>query len=137
MGVKIAYSIRSLTYSYDEKVVLDIPGLDIPKGHINLFTGPNGSGKTTLLSILALLRAPSGGTGRAVADVPRHPQGAHHVYARHVEHCQGVAVQRIEPSDRMSFLNIGGAKCATDVVLMAEVARSSCGSLSFNPDIRI
>jgi tungstate transport system ATP-binding protein len=64
MGVKMAYSIRSLTYAYNATVVLDIPRLDIPTGHISLFTGPNGSGKTTLLSILALLQAPSGGTVR-------------------------------------------------------------------------
>jgi tungstate transport system ATP-binding protein len=62
MGVKPAYSIRSLTHTYDGGVVLDIPALDIPAGQISIFTGPNGSGKTTLLSILALLQAPSGGS---------------------------------------------------------------------------
>ena len=62
MEVKTAYSIRALTHAYDDKVVLDIPGLDIPAGQICIFSGPNGSGKTTLLSILALLQSPSGGT---------------------------------------------------------------------------
>jgi tungstate transport system ATP-binding protein len=57
-----AYSIRSLTHSYDGKVVLDIPHLDIPSGQICIFAGPNGSGKTTLLSILAFLLTPSSGS---------------------------------------------------------------------------
>jgi tungstate transport system ATP-binding protein len=57
-----AYSIRSLIHSYDGKVVLDIPHLDIPSGRICAFVGPNGCGKTTLLSILSLLRAPVSGS---------------------------------------------------------------------------
>ena len=62
MGVDTAYSIRSLTHTYDDKAVLDVPRLDIQAGQVCLFTGPNGSGKTTLLSILALLQSPTGGT---------------------------------------------------------------------------
>jgi len=62
MGLKNAYSIRSLKHAYDGKTVLDIPRLDIPAGQICLFTGSNGSGKTTLLSILALLQTPSSGS---------------------------------------------------------------------------
>jgi len=61
MGVAKAYSIRSLTHTYDGKVVLDNPRLDILTGQICLFTGPNGSGKTTLFSILSLLQTPSTG----------------------------------------------------------------------------
>jgi tungstate transport system ATP-binding protein len=57
-----AYNIRSLIHSYDGKVVLDIPRLDIPSGQICVFAGPNGSGKTTLLSILAFLLNPSSGS---------------------------------------------------------------------------
>jgi tungstate transport system ATP-binding protein len=62
MGLKTAYSIRSLRHAYDGKIVLDIPRLDISSGQLCLFTGPNGSGKTTLLSILALILQPSSGT---------------------------------------------------------------------------
>ena len=62
MGLKNAYSIRSLRHAYDGKVVLDIPRLEINSGQVCLFTGPNGSGKTTLLSILALILQPSSGT---------------------------------------------------------------------------
>ena len=64
MGINPAYSIRDVRHSYDEKVILDVPRLDVPAGRICLFTGPNGSGKTTLLTILALLQSPSGGTVR-------------------------------------------------------------------------
>jgi tungstate transport system ATP-binding protein len=64
MDINPAYSIRDLRHIYDEKVVLDVPCLDIPAGRICLFAGPNGSGKTTLLTILALLQSPSGGTVR-------------------------------------------------------------------------
>jgi tungstate transport system ATP-binding protein len=56
-----AYSIRSLIHSYDGKIVLDIPHLDIPSGRIYAFVGPNGCGKTTLLSILSLLLTPVSG----------------------------------------------------------------------------
>jgi tungstate transport system ATP-binding protein len=62
MSSGLAYSIRSLIHSYDGKVALDIPDLDIPSGQIFAFTGPNGCGKTTLLSILALLIAPVSGS---------------------------------------------------------------------------
>jgi tungstate transport system ATP-binding protein len=64
MDINPAYSIRDLIHAYDEKVILDVPCLDIPAGRISLFTGPNGSGKTTLLTILALLQSPSGGAFR-------------------------------------------------------------------------
>jgi tungstate transport system ATP-binding protein len=61
MTLPPAYSIRSLIHSYDEKVALDIPRLDIRSGGICAFVGPNGCGKTTLLSILALLLPPVSG----------------------------------------------------------------------------
>jgi tungstate transport system ATP-binding protein len=62
MTSPLAYSLRSLVHSYDGKIALDIPGLDIPSGQICAFIGPNGCGKTTLLSILALLLPPSSGS---------------------------------------------------------------------------
>jgi tungstate transport system ATP-binding protein len=64
MSDATAYSIRSLIHSYDGKVVLDIPHLDIPSGQLCIFAGPNGCGKTTLLSILAFLLTPSSGRVR-------------------------------------------------------------------------
>ena len=62
MSLPLAYRIRSLVHSYDGKVSLDIPALDIPAGQICAFFGPNGSGKTTLLSILSLLLPPASGS---------------------------------------------------------------------------
>jgi tungstate transport system ATP-binding protein len=62
MSLPLAYSIHSLIHSYDGKVALNIPNLDIPSGQICAFIGPNGCGKTTLLSILALLRSPASGS---------------------------------------------------------------------------
>ena len=62
MSTAPAYSIRSLVHSYDGKIVLDIPRLDIPSGQICAIVGPNGCGKTTLLSILALLLQPVSGS---------------------------------------------------------------------------
>jgi tungstate transport system ATP-binding protein len=62
MSAAPAYSIRSLVHSYDGRIVLDIPRLDIPSGQICAIAGPNGCGKTTLLSILALLLQPVSGS---------------------------------------------------------------------------
>jgi len=62
MRLPPAYGIRSLIHSYDGKIVLDIPHLDIPSGRICAFVGPNGCGKTTLLSILSLLLSPVSGS---------------------------------------------------------------------------
>jgi tungstate transport system ATP-binding protein len=62
MTSPLAYSIRSLVHSYEGKLALDIPSLDIPSGQICAFIGPNGCGKTTLLSILALLLPPTSGS---------------------------------------------------------------------------
>jgi tungstate transport system ATP-binding protein len=62
MSTAPAYSIRSLVHSYDGRIVLDIPRLDIPSGQILAIVGPNGCGKTTLLSILALLLQPVSGS---------------------------------------------------------------------------
>jgi tungstate transport system ATP-binding protein len=64
MSTTPAYSIRSLAHSYDGRIVLDIPHLDIPSGQICAIVGPNGCGKTTLLSILALLLQPVSGSVR-------------------------------------------------------------------------
>ena len=57
-----AYLIRSLIHSFDGKIALDIPHLEIPSGRITAFVGPNGCGKTTLLSILSTLLSPISGS---------------------------------------------------------------------------
>ncbi len=82
MSTVPAYSIRSLTHSFDGKVVLDIPHLDIPSGQILGIIGPNGSGKTTLLSILALLRKPV--SGKVLLQGIDVVQGQEHQLRRNV-----------------------------------------------------
>ncbi len=46
-------SIKNLTKSYSNKLVLDIDQLTMEKGKITGIIGPNGSGKSTLLNIVA------------------------------------------------------------------------------------
>jgi len=55
------YSLSNLRKSYEDKVVLDIPFLEIEKGTIYGLLGPNGAGKTTLLKILGFLEPPTSG----------------------------------------------------------------------------
>lgn len=45
--------LRSIKRLYGEKVVLDIPSLEIQEGKITGITGPNGSGKSTLINIIS------------------------------------------------------------------------------------
>ncbi len=45
--------IENLKKAYGEKIVLDIPRLEIEEGKITGITGPNGSGKSTLVNIIS------------------------------------------------------------------------------------
>lgn len=45
--------LRNIKKFYGEKVVLDIPSLEIQEGKITGITGPNGSGKSTLINIIS------------------------------------------------------------------------------------
>lgn len=46
-------NIKNLKKIYGQKLVLDIPSLEIEEGKITGITGPNGSGKSTLVNIIS------------------------------------------------------------------------------------
>jgi len=50
--MSLAVSIRGLTKSYDDNIVLKELDLSIPKGSIFGLIGPNGAGKSTLIGVL-------------------------------------------------------------------------------------
>lgn len=54
-------SVRNLSKSYQSKTVLQISGLDIPRGERFGLVGNNGAGKTTLFSLILDLIRPSSG----------------------------------------------------------------------------
>jgi tungstate transport system ATP-binding protein len=54
--------IQGVRHSYNGRLVLDIPELEIAKGSITGLAGPNGSGKSTLLRIMALAERCAEGT---------------------------------------------------------------------------
>ena len=56
------YRLSQLTKTYRNRMVLDIPFLEIEGGRIYALMGPNGAGKTTLLNILGFLDAPGSGS---------------------------------------------------------------------------
>lgn len=59
----LAIDVEGLTKRFDDKVVVDNFGLQVPSGQIYGFLGPNGSGKTTTIRMLCGLLTPDGGSG--------------------------------------------------------------------------
>ena len=55
------FRIENLVKTYDERVVLNLPELEIEEKRIVALLGPNGAGKTTLMKILAFLEFPTSG----------------------------------------------------------------------------
>ncbi len=53
--------VRNLLVRRDDRVVLEIPRLELREGEVLAVIGPNGAGKSTLLHVLALLQPPSAG----------------------------------------------------------------------------
>ncbi len=47
--------VRNLTFSYQEKIILDIPSFDLNQGAFLGIVGPNGAGKSTLIKCLLSL----------------------------------------------------------------------------------
>jgi tungstate transport system ATP-binding protein len=56
------FRLRDITQRYGERVVLDLPQLEIAHGEIVAVVGPSGSGKSTLLRLLNFLERPTTGT---------------------------------------------------------------------------
>jgi tungstate transport system ATP-binding protein len=60
-GAGLAYRITGLRHRYGDRVVLDVPALDITRGETLAVIGPSGAGKTTLLRLLQFLERPAEG----------------------------------------------------------------------------
>lgn len=56
------FRLQDITQRYGERVVLDLPALEIEHGEIVAMVGPSGSGKSTLLRLLNFLERPTTGT---------------------------------------------------------------------------
>jgi tungstate transport system ATP-binding protein len=55
------FHLEKINKKYKDRIVLNIPELDIEEKLIIALLGPNGSGKTTLMNILAFLELPTNG----------------------------------------------------------------------------
>jgi tungstate transport system ATP-binding protein len=58
------YRLEQITQRYGERLVLDIPLLEVPHGKLLALVGPSGAGKSTLLRLLNFLEPPTTGTIR-------------------------------------------------------------------------
>jgi len=60
-GTGLAYRITGLRHRYGNRIVLDVPALNIVRGETLAVIGPSGAGKTTLLRLLQFLERPTEG----------------------------------------------------------------------------
>jgi iron complex transport system ATP-binding protein len=73
----VPLSVVSVTFGYDERVVLERVSLEIPAGERVAIVGANGAGKTTLLKLMAdLLRPDAGAVRLGARDVRAFSRGA-------------------------------------------------------------
>jgi thiamine transport system ATP-binding protein len=77
-------TVRDVTVSFDDTVVLDDVTLAVGDGEIAALLGPSGSGKSTLLRVVAGIVQPDRGTvtigGTDVTTVPTHRRGVGMVF---------------------------------------------------------
>jgi tungstate transport system ATP-binding protein len=73
----ILYRLEGITQRYGERLILDVPALEIECGEALAVVGPSGAGKSTLLRLLNFLEAPAAGTiafyGQLFADPTKLP----------------------------------------------------------------
>ncbi|MFL5807807.1 MAG: phosphate ABC transporter ATP-binding protein [Roseiflexaceae bacterium] len=55
------YQLAQVTKQYGDRLVLNVPSLDIPRRDVLALVGPSGAGKSTLLRLLNFLEAPTAG----------------------------------------------------------------------------
>jgi len=58
------YELRDVIQRYEDRVILNLPHLDVPAGTILGLAGPNGGGKSTLMRLFAFLETPVSGEVR-------------------------------------------------------------------------
>ncbi len=61
-------SVKNVSKSFDQLMVLDNVSLDVQKGESIVIVGPSGVGKSTLLRIIAGLETPDSGTVKMTTD---------------------------------------------------------------------
>ena len=59
--INMSITVKNLTFSYDEKCLVENLNFDISNGSIGLIKGESGSGKSTLLNVIAGLKKADSG----------------------------------------------------------------------------
>ncbi len=63
---RVLYRLEAVRHRYGDRIVLDVPALEVCEGHTLAVLGPSGAGKSTLLRLLQFLESPT--SGRLVFD---------------------------------------------------------------------